>query len=99
MPFDDIPSFATQHPKQDYDRLLNFCSNTGHPVYSADVTAPEVQSHGLSVTRVIMPTLQQFYLAEPFLPLASSRWQTVPYRLGLCDQKATVPNPVPHFFL
>jgi ribosomal protein S12 methylthiotransferase accessory factor len=99
IPFGEIPSYAGSSPKQTLDTLLNFCSNSGHSVYASDVTAPEVQAHGLTVTRAIMPTLQQFYLAEPFVPLASSRWQTVPYRLGLCDQKAQEPNRIPHFFL
>ena len=99
MPFGELPSFAGSSAKQTLDRLLNFCSNSGHSVYASDVTAPEVQAHGLTVTRAIMPTLQQFYLAEPFVPLSSSRWQTVPYRLGLCHDKAQEPNRIPHFFL
>lgn len=99
IPFGDLPSFAGSSAKQTLDRLLNFCSNSGHSVYTADVTAPEVLAHGLTVTRAIMPSLQQFYLTEPFVPLSSSRWQTVPYRLGLCDEKQQEPNRIPHFFL
>jgi ribosomal protein S12 methylthiotransferase accessory factor len=78
--------------------LLDYCDKSGNSVYRVDITAPEIREHGLTVSRILMPTLQQFYLTEPYIPLATSRWKDVPYSLGLSELRQE-PNPVPHFFL
>jgi ribosomal protein S12 methylthiotransferase accessory factor len=99
IPFDEIGIDHAESPKDQLATLLNFCEQHGHSVYRCDITAPPVREHGLVVSRVLMPTLQQFYLMEPYLPLASSRWQYVPFELGLSDHKPHQPNTIPHFFL
>lgn len=99
VPFDSIPTQSAQSASDGLQLLLEFCQQRGHSVYRSDITAPEVREHGLVVSRVVMPTLQQFYLMEPYLPLGVSRWQNVPYVLGLCEEQPYEPNPVPHFFL
>lgn len=97
--FSDLSPVSSQASPHGLTTLLSFCRREGHPVYTADITAPAVREHGLVVTKVIMPTLQQFYLHEPHVPLASSRWREVPSRLGLREDRGGLPNPVPHFFL
>lgn len=79
--------------------LLDFCRQRNHPVYRADLTTPAIREHGLFVTRVLMPTVQQFYLVEPHIPLRVNRWQTIPVELGLQPVKPALPNETPHFFL
>ena len=81
------------------EQLLEFCARAGHSVYRVDVTIPAVREHGLVVSRVLMPTLQQFYLEEPYIPLGCARWKTVPRTLGLVESVREVPNNIPHFFL
>ncbi len=97
--FDEVALPEVANPRDGLDRVLEFCSERGHSVYQADITASEVREHGLVVSRILMPTLQQFYLTEPYIPLASSRWKDIPYNLGLCEQRQQHPNGVPHFFL
>lgn len=81
------------------DELLQYCARADHPVYRVDVTIPAVREHGLVVSRILMPTLQQFYLEEPFIPLRCNRWRDVPAKLGLVDILNDEPNQAPHFFL
>jgi thiazole/oxazole-forming peptide maturase SagD family component len=97
--FEDLSPLNTGAMSQGLDLLIDFCRSEGHPVYTADITAPAVRDHGLVVTKVIMPTVQQFYLQEPHVPLASTRWRDVPCRLGLREDTDRSHNPVPHFFL
>jgi ribosomal protein S12 methylthiotransferase accessory factor len=97
--FDQLQSLATPETAEPLPALLEFCRQNAHPVYRVDLTTPEVREHGLFVSKVVMPTLQQFYLTEPFIPLACTRWKTVPLHLGLSETEPVEPNPVPHFFL
>jgi ribosomal protein S12 methylthiotransferase accessory factor len=97
--FEDLSPVGDEAGSVGLDFLVDYCRRQGHPVYRVDITTPEVREHGLSVHKVIMPTLQQFYLNEPHMPLASTRWKDVPSQLGLLDDIERPHNPVPHFFL
>jgi ribosomal protein S12 methylthiotransferase accessory factor len=97
--FEDVSTGGVEGSSGDLESLLAFCRAQGHPVYRVDISTPEVQEHGLVVCKVIMPTLQQFYLNEPSLPLGSTRWRDVPFKLGLREDNQQPHNPVPHFFL
>jgi ribosomal protein S12 methylthiotransferase accessory factor len=97
--FEDLNPISSSISSGGLDLLTDFCSTRGHPVYAVDITAPEVREHGLTVTKVIMPTLQHFYLNEPHIPLASTRWREVPSLLGLREDLGQPHNPTPHFFL
>jgi ribosomal protein S12 methylthiotransferase accessory factor len=99
VPFNELPSRDVNSPADALVDLLDFCKRHHFPVYRADITAPEVREHGLVVSRVLMPTLQQFYLMEPYLPLASERWRSVPRSLGFSGDWAVNVNTTPHFFL
>lgn len=99
LSYEELESKTAVRTASGLDQLLEHCAAAGHPVYRVDVTIPEVREHGLTVSRVVMPTLQQFYLEEPFMPLGCNRWQEVPKRLGLVDIARSTPNMVPHFFL
>lgn len=93
----DMPKAAAIGGPEQLDALLQYSRDEGHPVYIAELTAGAVKEHGLVVTKVVMPTLQQFYLVEPFVPLGSERWRSVPPIIGKPAQSA--PNAIPHFFL
>lgn len=97
--FEEVCKFGLSTDKSRMEAVLEYCCKEGHPVFRVDLTPPEVREHGLVVSKIVMPTLQQFYLAEPYIPLKVSRWRDIPHRLGLEDGIPPEPNPVPHFFL
>lgn len=98
----DLAALCQKYPMSSggaLDTIVEFCRREGHPIYRVDITKPEVAEHGLIVSRVMMPTVQQFYLVEPHIPLRNTRWQTVPVKLGLLEETPAAINPIPHFFL
>ncbi len=69
--------------EEHYERLLAWCREQHIPIVSVPLTKSHVNTTGLHVEMVVMPTLQNTYLKEPQQAFGGERWKSVPRKLGL----------------
>lgn len=97
LDFDALPNLATGQTDSDVQAYLDRIAATGHQVYVADLTSPDVHALGLCVTRVIVPGYHPLFLGHGIRALGGKRLLEVPQRLGHPGLDAPeAANPFPH---
>jgi len=80
-------------------QLIEKLSRSGHDVYRVNLTTPEILDYGLVAAKVIIPSLQQFHLIEPYVALNGNRLRNFGSVVGLGKSSVETLNTTPHFFL
>ena len=95
--FEGIQSLSTTGAEQDLRILVNRITHTGHTVYVADLTTPDVASLGLTVVRAVIPGYHPLFMGHRLRALGGSRLWEVPQKLGHRGiTHVNGDNPLPH---
>ncbi|WP_194847305.1 YcaO-like family protein [Candidatus Neptunochlamydia vexilliferae] len=95
--FCDVPSIATGQDHKDLIALVKAISKTGHTVFIADITSPDIQNLGLYVIRAVIPGYQPLQMGHSYRALGGSRLWTVPQKMGYRGiKKETGDIDLPH---
>jgi len=87
-------------PRSQIEAVLRRLTDHGLGAYAVDVTAPDVQSLGLSVARVVVPELCALDVSHRARFLGGPRLYTAAYDAGLAPTPLDLAgvNPLPHPF-
>jgi len=89
----EMVDYSQPTDSDDYDLLVDLFRNQSQSAYLADITKPEIRSHGFHVLRGIVPGYLDLELGQQYRQLKYNRLQDYKERLGASVNTDSHPFP------